>query len=172
MNVGVRAHGVPGVHGEHPAADRQAPQQRLELGDLVGLGPHQSFGDHRGVVVGGGGQQVRDHAVGPDRVTHRLAVHGEGRQQHGPGDRGAHRGDAGPLGEVGAQMVGQVLRAQRGEDPLDRVRMRRLAASAAIPPTTQRGQQILWRTGDPVGDLGQGHTPGQHRRGAQAQNRW
>jgi len=54
--AGVGAHGVRGIDGQYPAAYRQAPQQRGELRNLVGFHADQPFGDHRGVLVGGGGE--------------------------------------------------------------------------------------------------------------------
>ncbi|MCA1675167.1 MAG: hypothetical protein LC799_24240 [Actinobacteria bacterium] len=77
--AGVGAHGVGGVDGQHPPAHRQTPQQRGELRHLVGLRADQPLRDHRGVLVGGGGQQVRDLTVGPDRAPDRLAVDGQRR---------------------------------------------------------------------------------------------
>ena len=50
--VGVGAHGVGGIDGQHPAAQGQTPQQRGELRHLVGFRADQPLGDHRGVAVG------------------------------------------------------------------------------------------------------------------------
>ncbi len=115
----------------------------MELGYLVGFGSDEAFGDHRGGLVSGGGQQVRDLPVGADRAAHRFAVHRDRGQQHRPADRGTHRGDTSPPGQERAQMIGQSLGAQHVEDPLDGVRVRRLAASATpLRPGAEGGQQI------------------------------
>lgn len=58
----------------------------------------------------------------------------------------------GDLGVAG--LVGQSLGAQQRQDPLDGVRMWRLAPAVGSTPTPQPGQQRLICGHDPPGDLG------------------
>ena len=164
------AHGVGGIDGQHPAAQGQAPQQRGELGYFVGLRADEPLRDHRGVAVGGGGQQIRDLTVGPDRALDRLAVDGQGGQQRRAGHGSSDRPEPGSPAQVGPRVLSQLLGAQGGKDPLDGVGMRRHMPTAAVLAGAHAGQQLLVRMADPVGDLDQGHAPGGHRRGAQPQN--
>ena len=154
----------------HPPAHRQAPQQRGELGYLVGLRTDQPLRDHRRVLVGGRGEQVRDLPVGPDRAFDRLAVDGQRGQQLRSRQWGADRAEPGPGAQVSPRVLSQALGAQGGKDPLDGVGMRRDMAAAAVLAGAHAGQQVLVRVGDPVGDLDQAHASGGHCRGAQSQN--
>lgn len=164
------AHGVRGVHGQYPPAQGQTPQQRGELGHLACLRADAPLGGHRGVGVGGGGEQVGDLPVGSDRAFDRFAVTGQRREQRRAGQWGADRAEPGLAPEVGAQLVGQSLGAQGGEDPLDGVGMRWDMPAAAVLAGAQAGQQVPLGVGDPVGGLNQAHAPGEHRRGAQPQD--
>ena len=166
---GVGADGVPGVHGQHPPGEVQAAQQRLELRDLICFRADQPLGDHHGLAVGGGGQQVRDHPVRPDRAPHRLAVDREGREHDRPGDRESNRRGPGPGHQVRPGLIGQVLRPEQREDPLHGIGVRRPAVSRA-GTGVQRGEQFARGAADPRGDIGQGHAPGQDRRDRQAQD--
>jgi hypothetical protein len=56
--VGVLTLGVHGVGGQHPAGQVQAVQERLEPGDLVGLGVHVALAEDRAGGVVHRGEQV------------------------------------------------------------------------------------------------------------------
>ena len=56
--VGVLTLGVHGVGGQHPAGQVQALQERLEPGDLVGLGVHVALAEDRAGGVVHRGEQV------------------------------------------------------------------------------------------------------------------
>ena len=133
----VGADGVAGVGGDDVAGQRVVPvqreQQRRELRHLVRLRAGQPSGEHDAGAVGDGGQQVRDQAVLAGRAAHGLAVDRDGRQpsrsRDGAGDRAGQRAQ----GQVRPCVMRERLRAQAGEDPYHRVRVRRHADPQRIP---------------------------------------
>ncbi len=87
--VGVLTLGVHGVGGQHPAGQVQALQERLEPGDLVGLGVHVALAEDRAGGVVHRGEQVdlllavvaaaaEGLAVDGDRLPRRVGDGGGG----------------------------------------------------------------------------------------------
>ena len=145
-------------------------RQRRELGHLAGLGAGEPLGDHRAFPVGGGGQQVRDQAVGACGAADRLAVHGDRRQLRRGGDGEGRRRGQGAAGQAGARVIGQLPDAQIGEDPHDRVRVRRRESPQCAAAAPQRGQDLRAGGTHPRGDVLQGTASAQHRRRAHRQD--
>jgi len=148
----------------------QVAQQRRELGHLVGLGAGEPLGDHRAAAVGSCGQQVGHEAVGADGAADRLAVYGDRRQPVRAGDGEDRRGEQGTAGQVGAGVIGQLLGADPGEDPHDRVRVRQREDPQGVAAAPERGQDFLTSGTHPGGDVFQGAASAQHSRRAHRQD--
>jgi len=118
-----------------------------------------ALGDHGGLAMGGRGEQVRDEAVRADRAPDRLAVDGDRGQPPRPGDGEGHRPGQGAAGQVSARMAGEPLRAEAGEDPGDRVRVRGRDDSEGVAAAPERGQHVLAGATHPRGDVIQGAEP-------------
>ncbi len=126
----------------HPARSRSR-SSGWNSGTSLVLGPiSRSAITTAASPVGGGGEQVRDHPVRPDRAADRLAVDREGREHDRPGDREGHRpGGPGPGHQVRPGVIGQSLGSEQREDPLRGVRVRRSAPGRA-GPAVQRGEEL------------------------------
>ena len=143
----------------------QGVQQRLDLGDLVGLVPDLALGQHRAAAAHRG-QQVHRPPVGLHRAAYRLAVH-----------RDPVRGDLISLGHGrGRQPRGQLLiqraRIGTGQRPADRGLARcHQRAPARVTPHAHGGQHRRGRLGGPLADRDQRPGTRGHRRAGQAQDR-
>jgi len=149
----------------------QRAQQRRELWHLIGFRADQGLGDHRRGLVGGGGQQVRDQPVRPRGAADRLAVHRQRRQPPRARCREGDRPGRGAAGQELPGVISQGLRADRGEDPHDGVRVRRHARPQRAAPAAQRGQHVLPGRADPGRDVFQRAAPAQRRRRGHRQDR-
>ena len=172
---GVGADGMPGVGSDDVPGQAVVPvqvaQQRRELRDFVRLGADEPLGQHDPGAVRDGGQQVRDEAVRAGRSADRLAVHRDGGQPAWPGQ--GERGRAGvcAAGQVRPGMVGDALRAQRGQQPDHGVRVRRRPRAQRVLPGPRRGQHLLRCRMHPRGHVLHRGVPAQHCRQAQGQHR-
>ncbi|MCA1673536.1 MAG: hypothetical protein LC799_15520, partial [Actinobacteria bacterium] len=76
-------------------------------------------------------------------------VDGQGGQQRRAGHGSSDRPEPALAAQVGPRVLSQPLGTQRGEDPLDGVRMRRDMPTAAVLAGIQGAQQFLLRVGGP-----------------------
>ncbi len=164
--VGALAGQVPGclplrmqcVQGDYGTVQVHGVQQRLDLGDLIGLVAHLPLGDDR-PGAGHGSEQVHRPPVGLDGAAQRLAVH-----------RHRRRDIAG--GQPGGQPLIERASVRAGQRPADRRLTRHHPRAAArVGPYAQAVQRGLGRGGCPLGDRDQRLRPGRYRGAGQAQDR-
>jgi len=165
---------VQGVEGDHPPGELQRLQQRLDLGNLVGLVAYLPLGQHGGHIVGHRRQQVQRPPVVLARAADGLAIDRQ-RRPGGllllpPAAAGGTR--PGMLGEEDPDHLVHRRGVHRRQHPPEGVLTRRPPPPGPpIAAGTQRGQHLLRRLTSPFGDRQHRPAPRQHRRRGHRQHR-